>query len=74
MSMAPYFSCVVDDNCASHLDEEFLENVAQHGVLLYEQPGYTLPAVLVGLTPLSTWKERLADRLVACEHLTRRAS
>jgi len=49
---------------ASDLDEDFVSNVGQDGVLLYRQAGVTLPPALAGLTPYAVWLERV-DRLLA---------
>jgi predicted nucleotidyltransferase len=53
------FSVVDGDAQASDLDPDFLENVARDGVLLYQQEGATLPAVLSHLQPYERWLRRV---------------
>lgn len=53
------FSIVSGDVQGKEIDEEFLENVAAHGVLLYQQEGVAVPRVLKGLQPFSVWLERV---------------
>ncbi len=53
------FSIVSGDVWGNEIDEEFLENVAAHGVLLYQQAGAVVPPVLRNLQPFSIWLERI---------------
>lgn len=53
------FSLVPGDIAGKEIDEEFLENVAAHGVLLYRQEGVSLPPVLERLQPFSDWVQRM---------------
>lgn len=57
------FSLVPGDVAGKEIDEEFLENVAAHGVLLYRQEGASLPPLLEGLQPFSAWFERVQRML-----------
>jgi hypothetical protein len=60
------FSGVVSDTQASDLDPEFVENVAEHGVLLYKQEGVSFPLVLAALQPYECWLERVQALLAEC--------
>lgn len=65
------FSIVSGNTQGSDIDEEFLENVAAHGVLLYQQEGAAIPPVLKMLRPLAVWLEEVQ---VLLEKQTRAAS
>ena len=60
------FSGVVSDTQTSDLDPEFVENVAEHGVLLYHQEGAPFPSVLASLQPYAHWLEQVHELLAAC--------
>jgi hypothetical protein len=47
----------------SDLPAALLANIAQEGVLLYQQRGITLPPVLGELVPYERWAERVAGKL-----------
>jgi predicted nucleotidyltransferase len=57
------FSIVSGDVQGNDIDEEFLENVAAHGVLLYQQEGAAIPPVLQKLQPFSVWLEHVQSFL-----------
>jgi len=64
-----HFSIVPGNALGADVDEEFLKNVAGHGVLLYRQEGASIPPVLEHLQPFDIWLERVQALL---EHYTRR--
>jgi hypothetical protein len=56
---------IPDDATASHMDEDFLANVGQDGVLLYDAEGAERPAALRELRSFDAWVEdvrRLLER------------
>jgi predicted nucleotidyltransferase len=58
-----------DDATASHMDEDFLANVGQDGVLLFEAEGADRPAALRNLRSFDAWQEDVR-RLLERAHLT----
>lgn len=46
---------VVSDLCASDLPPALVANIAREGVLVYQQPGVTLPAAFVQVQPYASW-------------------
>jgi hypothetical protein len=61
------FTGVVGNAQGSDIEEEFLENIGAHGVLLYQQEGVALPSALSGLLPFDTWLEQVKALLAFCQ-------
>ncbi len=54
-----HFSIGSGDTLGRDIDEEVLENVAEHGVLLYQQEGAAIPPVLSSLRPYAAWRAQV---------------
>ncbi len=63
------FTGVVGNAEGSDIEEEFLENIGAHGVLLYQQEGAALPPALQGLQPFHIWLKRVKALLAECERV-----
>ena len=66
------FSGMVGNAEGSDIEEEFLENIGAHGVLLYQQGGAALPPALQGLLPFHAWQQRVKALLAECERVVAR--
>jgi hypothetical protein len=61
-----HFSTVSGSVRGDDIDEEFLENIAAHGILLYRQEDAELPPILNSLQPFSVWVQRVQTLLAKC--------